>query len=77
MNKTPMPFLREVATIDPLAVDELKHEWPKGCAPPVGYVPWSNWAEAQTLHGLKQTLCDKCERYYFPQEKPSHMRCAS
>lgn len=73
---TPKPFLRDVATIDPLAIDELKREWPKGCAPPVGYVQWSDWAEAQTLHGLNQKWCKWCERFFFPQEKPSHLRCS-
>jgi len=54
---------------------ELKAEYPKGCAPPAGYVAWHEWAEAQGAHGLTQKQCERCWKYYFPQEKPSHMTC--
>jgi len=47
-------------------------EWPKGCPPPAGYVAWHEWASAQRKHGLKQTQCRDCGRYYFPQEKDQH-----
>jgi hypothetical protein len=66
---------RIVPTTDPLALDELKRLWPKGCAAPDGYVDWHNWAEAQGAHGLKQERCKRCRRFYFPQEKPEHMTC--
>lgn len=62
---------------DPLHVAELMDTWPKGCAAPSGYVEWHNWAEAQDAHGLKQTRCGRCHRYYFPQEKPEHMTCSA
>jgi hypothetical protein len=57
------------------SIRELKREWPKGCAAPSGYTEWADWAEAQTAHGLEQSHCDWCKRWYFPQEKPQHMRC--
>jgi hypothetical protein len=57
------------------SIAKLKREWPKGCAPPPGYLAWSDWAEAQTAHGLEQTLCDWCKRYYFPVESADHVFC--
>jgi hypothetical protein len=68
---------RIVKTTDPLALDDLKRLWPKGCAAPDGYVDWHNWAEAQDAHGLKQTRCKQCRLYFFPQEAPEHVGCAS
>jgi hypothetical protein len=54
---------------------ELRKRWPKGCAPPTGYCDWSEWAEAQYLHGLKQGNCEDCGRYCFPQELNEHGTC--
>lgn len=55
---------------------ELKARWPAGSAAPSGYVDWHEWAEAQTLHGLKQRLCVTCGRYRFPQELSQLGGCA-
>ena len=51
----------------------LKQLYPKGCAPPSGYVAWHQWAKAQGAHGLKQTRCEQCRRYLFPQELSGHV----
>jgi hypothetical protein len=76
MSKTePYTHVRSVKTTDPLAIDDLKRDWPKGCAPPTGYVEWHNWAEAQDAHGLKQTRCKRCALWFFPQEAPAHINC--
>lgn len=57
-------------------IAEVMRDWPKGCAPPAtGYAEWQNWATAQERHGLKQSKCRRCRRYFFPQEKPEHMTC--
>jgi len=53
-------------------VSQIKKAWPKGCQPPAGYVDWSEWAEAQDAHGLLQTQCRHCKRYFFPQEADRH-----
>jgi hypothetical protein len=74
-RETAFTSVRLVTTIHPDAIDELKSDWPKGCAPPTRYVEWHNWAEAQDAHGLKQTPCKHCKRFFFPQEKSAHMRC--
>lgn len=79
MSKQHLPYtsVRIVKTADPLALDELKRDWPKGCAPPTGYVEWHNWAEAQDAHGLKQKRCERCRFWFFPQEAPSHINCTA
>lgn len=53
----------------------IRESFPKGSAPPTGYVDWHNWAEAQDSFGLKQKQCSRCERWFFPQEASSHMTC--
>lgn len=50
--------------------EELKQQWPKGSQPPYGYVAWHGWAEAQHKHGLRQTQCQECGLWNFPQELP-------
>jgi hypothetical protein len=45
----------------------LMRAWPRKCQAPQGYVAKHDWAEAQILHGLKQTQC-KCGLWHFPQE---------
>lgn len=54
--------------------DELKRLWPEGSLPPPGYADRHEWAEAQLAHGLMQTFCDRCKRWYFPQEQHAHDR---
>lgn len=37
-----------------------------------GYNDWHEWAEVQYDAGLRQTQCERCQRYLFPQEMESH-----
>jgi hypothetical protein len=76
-HREPYTLVRVVKTSDPLARFELMKDWPKGCAPPTGYVEWHNWAEAQDGHGLKQERCSRCKLWFFPQEAPSHINCTT
>lgn len=52
-------------------------DWPKGCAPPSGYIAWHSWAEAQHKYGLRQKQCSRCRLWFFPQEAPSHINCTA
>jgi len=40
----------------------------KGSQPPLGYVQWHEWAEAQLKVGLYQEQCPRCHLWRFPQE---------
>jgi hypothetical protein len=57
------------------SLKDIKRAFPKGSAPPTGYVDWHNWAEAQDAFGLKQAQCHRCKLWIFPQERPNHMTC--
>lgn len=48
---------------------EAMRFFPKGCKPPMGYLAWHEWAEAQANHGLKQEQCPCCKKWLFPQER--------
>lgn len=41
----------------------------KGDPAPAGYCLWHEWAEIQHKAGLRQTKCDHCGKWLFPQEK--------
>jgi hypothetical protein len=43
-----------------------------GSMPPKGYVAWHEWADVQAKGGLKQSQCDKCLMWLFPQEIEAH-----
>lgn len=51
---------------------QLKRLWPKGSQPPSGYIAKHDWADAQLLHGLKQTQCGGCGLWLFPQQVKEH-----
>lgn len=40
-----------------------------GDPPPVGYVDWHEWAQAQMRAGLRARQCRHCKLYHFPQEQ--------
>jgi hypothetical protein len=39
-----------------------------GSQPPKGYNAWHEWAEIQHKGGLRQTICNVCGKWEFPQE---------
>lgn len=43
-----------------------------GSMPPLGYLAWHEWADAQVKGGLKQSQCKECGLWYFPQESINH-----
>ena len=34
------------------------------------YIQWHQWAEKMVKRGSKQMFCGKCQRFYFPVERP-------
>lgn len=66
--------LEYLATIPADEQKALKDCYSKGEQMPSGYVDAHDWANAQLLHGLRQSLCAKgCRRWLFPQEVPDHV----
>ena len=47
---------------------EIAGEYEVGSLPPDGYIAWHDWAEKQWKSGLRQTQCQGCGRWGFPQE---------
>lgn len=43
-------------------------EYKAGDPRPEGYVAFFEWARAQHKGGLRQTWCESCDRWEFPQE---------
>ncbi len=49
-----------------------KSAYKVGDPPPDGYVAWHDWAEVQHKGGLRQKLCSRCGRWFYPQETWRH-----
>lgn len=63
-----------LATIPADEQEALKTCYAKGDPMPSGYVDAQDWAQAQYLHGLRQSRCVKgCGRLLFPQEAEGHV----
>jgi hypothetical protein len=43
-----------------------------GDLPPSGYGAWHEWAGVQYKAGLRQSRCDVCRKWKFPQEEHAH-----
>ena len=42
---------------------------------PDGYMAREEWWKVQYKAGLRQTMCSKCKRYFFPFEKHNPKKC--
>lgn len=63
-----------LATIPAEEQEALKTCYAAGDAMPSGYVDAQDWAQAQYLHGLRQSPCALgCKRFLFPQEVAGHV----
>lgn len=73
-NATEAEVQKWLATIPPPEQEALKTCYAKGDPMPSGYVDAQDWAQAQYLHGLRQSQCAHgCKRWLFPQELEGHV----
>ena len=46
----------------------LMPDYKTGDPAPEGYLQWHAWADIQMKAGVRQTHCDRCGKWHFPQE---------
>ncbi len=50
----------------------IPHFKPGDKPPEEGYLEWHEWAEVQWKSGLRQSRCNGCGLWMFPQEVEDH-----
>ena len=55
---------------------DIMPKFKAGDLPPDGYLEWHEWAAVQYAAGIRQSSCNRCDKWHTPQELPCTAQAA-